>query len=901
MEWMLVAVLGGLVAYLFHAHRQTARAVEVLETRLNMLRTRLGEIEDAQDAAAKPRARAKPKASVRETLVVVPAEIEPAPAVVSTRAWPHPDPAETRAAPGAEAAAEPAKEAAFELPPPPPPASKPKEIDWERTLGVRLPVWGGAIMLLIAGYFLVNWAIEAGAGLFTPTVRVVLCGLAAAGLFAAAVVVKARRIANGDRIASALATAAIAVAYGTMFLAASVFQLVPGPVALIGAGLVTLAAIGISTQFGQKVMVVGLLGGYLSPFFAWSVGSSSGLVPIYVVALFTASMFAIRWNGWWGQGIPALVAPALWALGLVDSSDPVTLAVLYLLLAVVPAALMLSPLRDDAGAREQRSALVILASAAAGACLAFGTYLHESHTAFLAAMVLFGLGGAALVIRYGVALRPAWVATLAVAVLTLISWRQPDGLAFLLVALLLAGTHLGALAIQFRAGIDRAALSFALAGLSALLFVILLVKLDGWLGARDVPYLWAAIGLAIAAGYAWLAVRHNEASSAYGPAAGFAVGGSAFLSLALGLVLDPGLYALVAALQAFGLSLLYLKFRDPVLRQMHMVYVALYAALLALGQVGPLVSQVFGGQLAGWLDFVPMAGVQDQPVTLLLLPGLLFLAASTVFARVAYSTLPWVLDGIGVALLALAVHFLMVPGSPWGLFEQPLVVGSWWFNAQALLALASIYAASRTGRTMLFQAGIGLAVVVALAMAATVMVPVFRFWPWMETPGLPVFNAALTGIGLPTALLLATAYVARRQGSLQFARALAAFGGLGGLVTILVLIRQAIHGPTLQGPGLVPAQIELYLYSGGMLVYGFALLLGGVAFSSLALRGGSLVVVLATIGKVFLYDVSGLEGLWRVGSFLGMGIALLAVSWFYGRFVFGIGPSGRKVEVEATG
>ncbi|MNU11581.1 hypothetical protein D3C72_2595460 [compost metagenome] len=43
---------------------------------------------------------------------------------------------------------------------------------------------------------------------------------------------------------------------------------------------------------------------------------------------------------------------------------------------------------------------------------------------------------------------------------------------------------------------------------------------------------------------------------------------------------------------------------------------------------------------------------------------------------------------------------------------------------------------------------------------------------------------------------------------------------------------------------------------------------------------------------MFLYDASGLDGLWRAGSFLGLGIALLAVSWFFGKFVFGIGPKG---------
>lgn len=922
MEWLLLFVVAGIVAAVVFSNRLSA-----LQRRIGELEGQVGRVAGRLDAVAEStgvfRPRETPQAPPPETVpesIEIPAELTPAVAAaaavaqptvseaieipselpampkVATRkpAWPKPDQVAAEASAGAGAAGLPPPA----TPRPPEPPRPPREpVDWEKTLGVRLPVWGGAIMLLIAGFFLINWAIESGAYLFTPEVRVALCGLAAAGLLAAAFFVKARGIANGERIASALATAAIAVGYGTMFLAAAVFHLVPDVVALAGAGLLAIAAIAIASQFGQRVMLVGLLGGYLSPLFAWSPETSSAMLATYVVVLLAVSMFAVRWNGWWGQAIPAIVAPALWALALLPSTnDTVLLAVFYLLLAAVPAAAAILPLRQDGGVEGPKVGLVNLGFLAASVLLALAVYWHAFDLALLVAIVLIGAGGAALVARLEAPLAPAWVASLGAGLFALGAWDRPDGPTFLLFAIVLGAIHLGALLLQFRAGPDRARRSFEIAAFSALLFVILVVKLDGWLGARDVPYLWAAIAVAIAAVLGWLAVRLRQPAEGYGPSAGFAVGASAFLSLALGLVLDPGFYALTAALQAFGLSLLYLKYRALVLKQMHVVYAVLYGVLLGVGQFVASADSALGlsSEFGGAFDFVPSVGFNEQPVTLLLLPGLLLLGAATAFWRVAYSSVPRALDVIGVVLVALAIHFLILPTSPYALFEQPLITGSWWFNVLAMLALAAVYAAWRTGRTELSRAGIGVALVVAAALAVAVMLPVFRFWPIMDVPGPPVFNVALTGIGLPSIVLLGIAWLSRRLGWLQFARGLAAFGGLGGLVTILVVIRQAIHGPTLQGPGLVSGQIELYSYSIGMLAYGFALLWAGVAFSSLALRAGSLVVVLATIGKVFFYDVGGLEGLWRVGSFLGLGIALLVVSWFYGRFVFGIGPNGAK-------
>lgn len=69
-------------------------------------------------------------------------------------------------------------------------------------------------------------------------------------------------------------------------------------------------------------------------------------------------------------------------------------------------------------------------------------------------------------------------------------------------------------------------------------------------------------------------------------------------------------------------------------------------------------------------------------------------------------------------------------------------------------------------------------------------------------------------------------------------------------------------------------------------IYAIVLLFVGMSRRSGLLRWVSLILLLATIGKLFLVDLTDLRGLYRVGSFLGLAISLLAVSWLYQRFVF---------------
>lgn len=69
-------------------------------------------------------------------------------------------------------------------------------------------------------------------------------------------------------------------------------------------------------------------------------------------------------------------------------------------------------------------------------------------------------------------------------------------------------------------------------------------------------------------------------------------------------------------------------------------------------------------------------------------------------------------------------------------------------------------------------------------------------------------------------------------------------------------------------------------------VYAVALLAIGMWRRSRALRWMSLGFLLASIGKVFLYDLGELKDLYRVASLMGLAISLIIISLAYQRFVF---------------
>ncbi|MBI5363408.1 MAG: DUF2339 domain-containing protein [Planctomycetes bacterium] len=121
-------------------------------------------------------------------------------------------------------------------------------------------------------------------------------------------------------------------------------------------------------------------------------------------------------------------------------------------------------------------------------------------------------------------------------------------------------------------------------------------------------------------------------------------------------------------------------------------------------------------------------------------------------------------------------------------------------------------------------------------------------------------------------------------------RVLSGIAAIGAVLLVFAWIHLAIlnafgASPSFQWHAERESSRDLTL-SLAWALYAFALLVLGVSRKSSGLRWISLILFLVTVVKTFLFDLGHLTGLYRVGSFFGLAVTLLAVSLCYQRFVF---------------
>jgi len=88
----------------------------------------------------------------------------------------------------------------------------------------------------------------------------------------------------------------------------------------------------------------------------------------------------------------------------------------------------------------------------------------------------------------------------------------------------------------------------------------------------------------------------------------------------------------------------------------------------------------------------------------------------------------------------------------------------------------------------------------------------------------------------------------------------------------------------------------------GYALYALALLAVGIVRRRALLRWLALGILVGTIAKVFVYDLSKVEAIWRILSFLGLGLLLLAGSLLYHKYrrvLFG-NPADEPPKKEAS-
>ena len=114
---------------------------------------------------------------------------------------------------------------------------------------------------------------------------------------------------------------------------------------------------------------------------------------------------------------------------------------------------------------------------------------------------------------------------------------------------------------------------------------------------------------------------------------------------------------------------------------------------------------------------------------------------------------------------------------------------------------------------------------------------------------------------------------------------------LGGAAVILLFLLLNIEigdfyatGPTIMFRFGVTVSQDL-TYTIGWLMFGMALLAACIYLHRRFGRVAALVLIALTTFKCFLYDLGSLEGLYRVGSFVGLAMSLALVSLALQKFV----------------
>lgn len=821
----------------------------------------------------------------------------------------------------------------------------------ERQFGAVLPVWIGGIAIAFAGFFLVKYSIEND--LVGPAMRVALGGLLGIALLGGARFVAARAGAHGGhRIAQALAGAGIAVLYVSAYAATALYGLLPPLLGFAAMGATTALAVILALRHGPPIALLGLVGGFLTPALIASDNPSALLLFSYLYLVFAALMIIIRRQGWWLMTFPALLFAFGWVLAWIFSTgvrSGETLWIGLFLLAVAGTIVGASRrrYREETGAIQswrglfswRNRALALNVAGVAGA-MALMAALAFNATFGLHDWVLFGtlaVGAVALAFfdtrLYGFA---PWAA-MAINAVMLAGWHPGSEREFIVTL-----TAFGALYVA--SGfllVSSAAFPVLWAGLSASTalgyFLLAYFRLTPApppapapiaidippsrapvepllqavkQTAAAIPHVWGSLAMALALlffGAAMWAARRLPASLAKERVLAIhALACSAFVALTFFIELQREFLSVAIAAELLAVAWIATKTQIPSLRHIAGL-LGLTFAFLLLPQILLLI-QLAGYSIIGveWhlQETIPIV---DYPNFQLALPAGLFLLGAYSLRRAGDGLLVRTLEFAAVALIALWGYYttsrLFHPGENVLFAYASFLERGTITNVLFAYGLLCLWIGRGFGRVAFFQSGALLAGVALFRIVYFDLIVKNPLWFHDAVAGASPIDALTLTFAAPVLWSWLAAQELRRAASgylIRFAKFVRPLMLVFAFAWISLEIRKLYQGQFLDGT--VTTDAEFYSYSVAWLVFGLALLFYGTLKGSQMLRYASLALTLLTVTKVFLLDAGSLTGLYRVFSFLGLGLSLLAISYFYSRFVFGGGENGEQAQApQASG
>ncbi|MGR5529925.1 DUF2339 domain-containing protein [Vibrio alfacsensis] len=164
----------------------------------------------------------------------------------------------------------------------------------------------------------------------------------------------------------------------------------------------------------------------------------------------------------------------------------------------------------------------------------------------------------------------------------------------------------------------------------------------------------------------------------------------------------------------------------------------------------------------------------------------------------------------------------------------------------------------------------------------------------VSAESLPVFNMLSLGWLLPAVILLVTTY--KRWNTLQIPRpVVASFGLILATAWLGMSVRQ-FWQPVSMTLAQPTGMAELFSYSIAGLIVGGILTWVGATRKAMTIQRIGLAVLACVAQKVFLWDVSSLDGFWRAISFLGLGASLIGLGWLFQKLHRSVAESVEQVE-----
>lgn len=886
---ILSLIVIGMVFFGLLSYRRLSQQIEMLEGELRIVKDRLSLL----GGGAVPPAPS-------ETETAEPDSIEPTASVAA------------RASDDEETASEPI---AASSPPPLPPfdgsaadepagASEPdRGLDLESLIGGRWSVLLGGVAVALGALFLVRYSIEAG--LLGPAARVTGGVLLSIALFAGGEFLrrKDRRedlppFASAD-IPGILTGAGAVAAFGTTYAAHALYGFIGAGVAFPLLTLIGLASLLLASVHGPKLAAIGILGAYAAPALVNSDTPNVLALTLHVIAV-TASVMAVgRIRAWRWLLAGGAVGALGWSVAVIAafSSDQGWLAAFHIVAVTLVLAAGFgwrNAPEDVEGEPTDRLAVgVMIALALLASVYEFAAGSPPSSAIALAAGLILLVAAFRF---FGMAPVASWVALPTTALVGALQLGRPvnpavfddlaqgappippDIPAFLVAWLVpVVPVALAALWMAWRVAADEPRRAGHLASAFGLVSILGLVavylRISDW--GTSIGTGFAALVLAVVSVGLTEYFGKQRPGDWRAPApAVFAVTAIAGLALAMGVVTTKIWLPLGMALTSAGVAWVH--------RSRPFAALPLVAVILAVLSFSGLYFNVpFEGEAIGTTPFLnKLILIAGLPAAALILGGEWMRRTGVTF----WANLQL---AIGLALAALFValelrHFITggaIASPEFGLADMAV---------QSIAALGfaiGLQLLAQRSRAQVYDVAALVAGAVSIAMLLIGLGLVFN--PLFSFDGVGegrVFNLLLPAY-LVTGLMAAIVTWLSRGVRPRWYRI--GYGATAGILLFLYATLMVRHGFQGSRMGFLrsSSDAEVWTYSVVWLLLGGALLAAGLFTRSLPMRIASAAVILLTVAKVFLIDMSALTGALRAFSFIGLGLTLIAIGRFYQRIL----------------